>query len=79
MFYVLYLFVTHLLTLPRMYVCIYVFMYACMRASVAPGVLCGFYAYSVFRTFSIPGRCPMNMSILSPKIGALHMGLKIRK
>jgi hypothetical protein len=57
--------------------------YVCMRASVALGVLCEFYAYSVFRTSSILDRQPMNSHVLSPRIppiqwvpGPLSPGVK---
>jgi hypothetical protein len=46
-----------------------------MYASLAPEQLDGFYSYSVFSSSSI-GRCPMNVTIPAPKLGALQMGFK---
>jgi hypothetical protein len=46
-----------------MYVC----MYICMCASLAPGRLDGFYSYSVFKSLFIIGQCPVNMNNPAPK------------
>jgi hypothetical protein len=63
MFYVLYQFVTYILILPRI----------CIFPSAAPARLDEFYLYSVFRSLSIRGLCPMNMDIPATKIGAIRM------
>jgi hypothetical protein len=38
-----------------------------------------FYLYSVLKSLSITGRCPVNMNITTPKIGALHRYLQIQE
>jgi hypothetical protein len=59
------------------YACVYVCIYTTTCPSLAPELLNRLQASSVFKGLSIIGRCPVNMSILEPKIGALEMGLEI--
>jgi hypothetical protein len=54
-----------------MCLCMYIFMYV---PWLEPERLDGFYSYSVFKSLSVTDRCPANMDILAPKIGALQMG-----
>lgn len=55
---------------------LFVFMYVCMCALLAPEWLDEFYSYSVFKSLSIIDQCPVNMDILTPKIEALQMNPK---
>jgi hypothetical protein len=61
-------------------ICMYVWMDGWMDGwtctSLIPEQLDGFYKYSVFTSLSGIGRCPVNINISAPKIGALQMGLK---
>jgi hypothetical protein len=47
-------------------------MYVCLW--LAPERLDKSYLYSVFKSFSVIGQCPVNMNILVPKIESLQMG-----
>jgi hypothetical protein len=55
---------------------LFLFMYVCMCALLAPEWLDEFYSYLVFKSSSIIDQCSVNMDIPSPKIEDLHMGLK---
>jgi hypothetical protein len=49
-----------------------------MYASLGPEGLDGFCSYSVFKSLSVLGWCPVNKKILAPKIQALWMVTKIQ-
>jgi hypothetical protein len=53
-------------------------MYAWMCDSVSPEQFDGFYSYSAFRCLSITVRCPVNLKILAPRIGAVQMDPKMQ-
>jgi hypothetical protein len=53
--------------------------YICMRPSLMPEQLDGFYSCSLFKNLCIVGQCLVNMNILAPKIEALQMGPKNTK
>lgn len=49
-----------------------------MCALLVPEQIDKFYSYSVFKSLSFIGQCPVNMNILAPGIRVLHMGPKIQ-
>jgi hypothetical protein len=53
--------------------CVYVCMQTRMCTSLAPERFYGFYSTSVCNSLSDTGRSPVNVHILAPKLGALHM------
>jgi hypothetical protein len=54
-------------------------LYVCMDVCpLVPEQLDGFYSYSVVKSLSIIGQCPVNMNIPAPKIGTLEKRPKIK-
>jgi hypothetical protein len=49
-----------------------------MFASLAPAQLNGLYSHFTFKGLSMLDRCPLNLDISAPKIGAIQMSPKIK-
>jgi hypothetical protein len=55
---------------------VYTHIWIC--ALLMPEQIDKFYSYSIFKSLSFIGQCPVNMSILAPEIRVLQMGPKLQ-
>jgi hypothetical protein len=55
---------------------VYTHIWICVL--LVPEQIYKFYSYSVFKSLSFIGQCPVNVNILAPEIRALQMGPKIQ-